>query len=210
MVILPRFELTQYLNAIAKFRINTLFLVPPIMITMAKNGQILEKHDLSSVRQIFSGAAPLAKEISDDLISRYPRWSIRQAYGLTESCTVVTSTHPDDMWLGSSGCLLPGAEIRIVDETGRHVLGHDEAGELLVKAPSIVLGYLNNDKATSETFVEILGQGRFLKTGDKGEIRVSPKTGNEHLFIVDRIKELIKVKASLTHPCRAAACRSLA
>jgi acyl-CoA synthetase (AMP-forming)/AMP-acid ligase II len=60
----------------------------------------------------------------------------------------------------------------------------------------VVLGYLKDDKATSETFVEIPGEGRFLRKEDKGDIRKSPKTGNEHLFIVDRIKELIKVKVN--------------
>ena len=193
VIILPKFELKSYLNAIAKYKINTLYLVPPIAITMANNESIMQSYDLNSVRQIFSGAAPLAKEVADQLLSRYPSWVIRQAYGLTESATVVTSTSPHDIWQGSSGCLLPGCEVKLIDtESGREITGHGEAGEILVKSPAVVLGYLKNNKATEDTFVDT-PEGRFLKTGDKGEFRVSPDGGNEHLWIVDRIKELIKV-----------------
>lgn len=193
VIILPKFELKSYLNAIAKYKINTIYLVPPIAIAMANNERIMQSYDLSSVRQIFSGAAPLAKEVADQLLCRHPSWVIRQAYGLTESATVVTSTSPHDIWQGSSGCLLPGCEVKLIDtESGREITGHGDAGEILVKSPAVVLGYLKNDKATQDTFVD-MPEGRFLKTGDKGEFRVSPDGGNEHLWIVDRIKELIKV-----------------
>ena len=110
--------------------------------------------------------------------------------GLTETCTVVCSTSPADIWLGSSGSLLPGVECKIVTLEGNEVTGYDQPGELLVKSPSVVLGYLNNDKANKETF-----QDGYMRTGDEAVIRKSP-SGNEHVFIVDRIKELIKVKVS--------------
>jgi ribosome assembly protein SQT1 len=198
VIILPKFELTTYLTAIAKFKINTLYLVPPISITMANNEDLLDKYDLGSVRQIFSGAAPLAKEVADTLLKRYPTWKIRQAYGLTESCTVVTSTSTDGIWPGSSGVLLPGCEVKLVNtETGCEITKLNEAGEILVKSPAVVLGYLKNDVATQETFVH-LPEGRFLRTGDKGEFRTAPGSHDEHLWIVDRIKELIKVKVSLS------------
>ena len=83
---------------------------------------------------------------------------------------------------------MPSFEARIVNEEGIDIEGYDQAGELLVKSPSLVLGYLNNDEATRETF-----QDGWLRTGDKALIRKSPK-GNEHVWIVDRVKELIKVK----------------
>ena len=73
---------------------------------------------------------------------------------------------------------------------GNEVTGHDQPGELLVKSPSVVLGYLNNDKANRETF-----QDGYMRTGDEAVIRKAP-SGHEHVFIVDRIKELIKVKVS--------------
>lgn len=90
--------------------------------------------------------------------------------------------------MGSSGSLLPGVECKIVTLEGNEVTGYDQPGELLVKSPSVVLGYLNNDKANKETF-----QDGYMRTGDEAVIRKSP-SGYEHVFIVDRIKELIKVK----------------
>jgi long-subunit acyl-CoA synthetase (AMP-forming) len=111
--------------------------------------------------------------------------------GLTETCTVVCSTSPTDIWFGSSGSLIPGIECKIVTPEGNEVTGYDQPGELLVKSPSVVLGYLNNDKANKETF-----QDGYMRTGDEAVIRKSPN-GHEHVFIVDRIKELIKVKVGI-------------
>jgi len=77
---------------------------------------------------------------------------------------------------------------------GVEITGYDQPGELIVQSPSVVLGYLNNDKANRETFLaDTDGGGRWMRTGDEAVIRVAP-SGNEHVFIVDRIKELIKVK----------------
>lgn len=108
--------------------------------------------------------------------------------GLTETSTVVCSTHPDDVFLGSSGCLIPGVQARIVSEDGKEITEYDTPGELVVYSPSVVLGYLNNEKATKETF-----ENGWMRTGDEAVIRLGPKN-TEHIFIVDRIKELIKVK----------------
>jgi acyl-CoA synthetase (AMP-forming)/AMP-acid ligase II len=94
--------------------------------------------------------------------------------------------------LGSSGCLIPGFEVKLVSPEGVEITEYDTPGELVARSPSIVLGYLNNDKATKETF-----EDGWLRTGDEAVVRVSPK-GNEHVFIVDRIKELIKVKVCMT------------
>ena len=111
--------------------------------------------------------------------------------GLTETCTVVCSTPTDDIWFGSSGSLLPSTEARIVTIEGNEITGYDQPGELLVRSPSVVLGYLNNDQANRETF-----QDGWMRTGDEAVVRVGPK-GTEHIWIVDRIKELIKVKVIL-------------
>jgi long-subunit acyl-CoA synthetase (AMP-forming) len=159
---------------------------------MTKNQGTLAKYNLSSVSSIFTGAAPLGKETAEDLQRMFPTWAIRQGYGLTETCTVVCSTSPDDIWFGSSGSIYPGIECRIVTPEGKEVTEYDQPGELLVKSPAVVLGYLNNDKAKAETF-----QDGYMRTGDEAVIRKSPK-GYEHVFIVDRIKELIKVKVSRT------------
>lgn len=194
VVVLPKFDLQQYLTSIQKYKISMLYVVPPMIIAMVKNKDLLQKYDLSSVIGLFTGAAPLGKETAEELATQYPSWKVRQGYGLTETCTVVCSTTPSDIWFGSSGCLLPGIEAKLVSAEGNEITGYNQPGELLVKSPSVVLGYLKNDKATLETFVD-LPEGRFMRTGDEAEFRVSPK-GNEHVWIVDRIKELIKVKVN--------------
>ena len=199
VIILPKFEMQNYLNAIAKYKINTLYIVPPIIIAMAKNKKLLDGYDLSSVKQIFTGAAPLGKETAEELSQQYPSWKVRQGYGLTETCTVVCSSDARDIWFGSSGCLLPGYEANLMSIEGNEITGYDQPGELCVKSPSVVLGYLKNDKATQETFVDF-PEGRFMRTGDEAVIRVSP-SGNEHVWIVDRIKELIKVKVCSNIAC---------
>ncbi|KAJ4352049.1 uncharacterized protein N0V89_007395 [Didymosphaeria variabile] len=194
VIVLPKFEFAQMLGSIQRFKINALYLVPPIIILLAKDKATREKFDLSSVWCIFTGAAPLGKETADDLQKIYPSWKIRQGYGLTETCTVVCSTSPDDIWFGSSGSILPGIECKIVTLEGNEITGYDQPGELLVKSPSVVLGYLNNEKANRETF-----QDGYMRTGDEAVIRKSP-SGHEHIFIVDRIKELIKVKGHQVAP----------
>ncbi|KIX10704.1 uncharacterized protein Z518_01788 [Rhinocladiella mackenziei CBS 650.93] len=204
VVILPRFDLTHYLSSIQNYAITTLYLVPPIIITMVKNQQLCSTYDLSSVKMIFTGAAPLGEETAKEMNKQYPSWALRQGYGTTETCTVVTSSIPDDLWFGSSGSILPGFVARIISPEGREIVGHDEPGELLVKSPSITLGYLNNETATRETYVE-LQDGRYMRTGDEVVVRKAP-SGNEHFWIVDRIKELIKVKGHQVAPAELEAC----
>lgn len=194
VIVLPKFDLQQYLSSLAKFKINTLYIVPPIIIAMAKNPALMAKFDLSSVKSIFTGAAPLGKETAEDLANQYPSWKVRQGYGLTETCTVVCSSSPADIWFGSSGSILPGYEIKIMSLEGNEITGYGQPGEIWAKSPSVVLGYLKNDKANKETFVDE-PEGRFMRTGDEAMVRKAP-SGNEHIWITDRIKELIKVKVS--------------
>lgn len=196
MIVLPKFEFAQFLSSIERFKIYELFVVPPIVVLMTNNLDVLKKYNLSSVRFLYTGAAPLGKESVDILNSVYPDWKLCQAYGLTESATVVSSTSRADLWPGSSGSLLPGAEVRIVSPDGRDIHAYNTPGELWVKAPSVVIGYLRNERATNETFFED-ESGRWLKTGDEGEVRICPESGNEHIWIVDRIKELIKVNVRI-------------
>ncbi|KAJ5304007.1 uncharacterized protein N7443_003667 [Penicillium atrosanguineum] len=194
IVVLPKFELKSYLTSIQKFKISCLMLVPPIIINMLRLQDECSKYDLSSVTSLFTGAAPLGMETATDFLKVYPNVLIRQGYGLTETCTVVCSTHPDDILLGSSGCLVPGFEARIMSAEGKEITAYDTPGELVVRSPSVVLGYLNNDKATKETF-----EDGWMRTGDEAVIKLGPN-GTEHVFIVDRIKELIKVKGLQVAP----------
>ncbi|KAI9866334.1 MAG: hypothetical protein M1813_001456 [Trichoglossum hirsutum] len=189
---LPKFDLQQLLGAIQRFKINTLYLVPPIIIALTKNKDLVSKYDLSSVIGIFTGAAPLGAETAQELQADHPTWMVRQ--GLTETATVICSTSDHDIHFGSSGSILPATECRLVSPEGVEIEGYDQPGELLVRSPSVVLGYLNNDVANKETF-----QDGWMRTGDEAVIRKSP-LGYEHVFIVDRIKELIKVKSMQVAP----------
>lgn len=175
---------------------------------MAKNKGVLDKFDLTSVQAIYTGAAPLGVETAEELQSQYPSWKVRQGYGkisptvldvptfvwltllvgLTETSTVISSTAVNDIYLGSSGSLLPSVQAKIVSIEGTEITAYDQPGELVVKSPSVVLGYLNNPQANKETFHD-----GWMRTGDEAVVKKSAQ-GNEHIFIVDRIKELIKVK----------------
>ncbi len=112
---------------------------------------------------------------------------------MTETSTVVLSTPTHDIWLGSCGSLLPSCKAKIVSIEGNEITGYDQPGELVIKSPSVVLGYLNNDQANKETF-----QDGWMRTGDEAIVRKGPN-GNDHFFIVDRIKELIKVKVHVVY-----------
>ncbi|WYZ45917.1 hypothetical protein EsH8_IX_000142 [Colletotrichum jinshuiense] len=204
VIVLPKFDLETYLRAIEKYKINTLYLVPPIVISMINNLEIMRRYNLTSVKRVWVGAAPLGPEATNALLLEYPSWNITLGYGMTETCVVVTSGTPREIVVGSSGWLLPGFEIMLVGADGGEITTYDKPGEVWVKSPSVVLGYLNNDDANRETFVD-LPRGRFIKTGDVGEMRKAP-SGNEHLWIVDRIKELIKVKGHQVAPAELEAC----
>lgn len=111
---------------------------------------------------------------------------------MTETSVVVSSPSEHDVMTKAAGSLIPDIRVKIINTEGVEVKEYDKPGEVLVQGPAVVLGYLNNEKATSETFVHH-HDGRWIRTGDEGLITLAP-SGNEQLVIVDRIKELIKVK----------------
>ncbi len=101
---------------------------------------------------------------------------------------MICSTAEDDIWFGSSGSLLPMVEARLMSSEGNEITAYDHPGELVVRSPSVVLGYLKNETANKETF-----RNGWMWTGDEAVVKKGPK-GTDHIWIVDRIKELIKVK----------------
>ena len=117
---------------------------------------------------------------------------------MTETSTVVISTSEHDICQGTSGSLVPGTRAKVIDQDGKEVTSYNTPGELLVQSPSVTLGYLNNEKATEEAYVWDQ-DGRWIRTGDEVIVTVAP-SGNEHFSIVDRLKELIKVKVTTRHP----------
>jgi long-subunit acyl-CoA synthetase (AMP-forming) len=104
-----------------------------------------------------------------------------------------TSTH--DIWLGSSGSLVFGCQLRLVGQEGEEITGYNEPGEVLVKSPNLFVGYMGDTEATRNAF----DADDWLCTGDVGVMRLGPN-GTEHLFILDRLKDMIKVKVSTIFP----------
>ncbi|KAF5576820.1 phenylacetyl ligase [Fusarium pseudoanthophilum] len=168
--------------------------VPTIMVNILSNMDTVAKYDLSSSVEIFIGAAPLGHDIFVKTAELFPHWKVLQGYGLTEAGAVVSLTRRDDIWLGSSGVPLDGIECRLLSENGEDLKDLSNPGELVIRSPAVASGYFCNEEATQETF-----QDGWLRTGDIALFKRSPK-GNLHLFIVDRVKDLIKVKGMQVSP----------
>ncbi|KAI0425277.1 hypothetical protein F5Y09DRAFT_109794 [Xylaria sp. FL1042] len=198
VVVLPRFELRTFLECIQRFRINFMHLVPPIIIQLLRNPDLCAKYDLRSVRYIYTGAAPLGAETHGDMAKAFPQITVGQGYGMTETSTVVLSTGENDVVVGTSGSLVPGTRAKLLDEEGREITEYGKRGELFVQSPSVTLGYLHNERATAEAFVWD-EDGRWMRTGDVAVVSLSP-AGHEHFAVVDRLKELIKVKGHQVPP----------
>jgi acyl-CoA synthetase (AMP-forming)/AMP-acid ligase II len=162
------------------------------MAFMARH-PIVTKFDLSSLRVVFSGAAPLDAETQGELQKRLPKARIAQGYGMTETSPVTHVPLPDKVIPGSVGLPVPNTSCRIVSiETGHDLPpGPDNSGELWIKGPQVMKGYLNNAKATHET----MAPGGWLRTGD---IAWRDEEGNT--YIKDRLKDFIKVKGFQVAP----------
>ena len=190
LVTMPKFDLEQFLGLVQEHKITRAYLVPPIILALAKH-PVVDNYDLSSIDVILSGAAPLGQELQQAVRDRLGCKAL-QGYGLTET-SPVTNVIPDDgePKAGSVGPLVPSTEAKIVDvETGEEVAG-GERGELWYRGPQIMKGYLNNEEATKAT---IDGDG-FLHTGDIGYV-----DQDGYFYIVDRLKELIKYKGFQVPP----------
>ncbi|KAF2158300.1 hypothetical protein M409DRAFT_38360 [Zasmidium cellare ATCC 36951] len=197
VVIHRGFNLMEVLTSIGKNRINNLFLVPPIINAMSRNAAILSKFDLSSVTSITSGGGPLKKEDFMKMQVAQPNWRILSGWGQTEGCGVGTLSGVNDIFPGSSGPLLPGVRIRLRDDDGREVESLEEMGEIEIASPSILSGYI--DHADDAILTSANDADFWWSTGDVGLFRKSP-SGQPHLFVVDRIRDMIKVKGNQVAP----------
>jgi acyl-CoA synthetase (AMP-forming)/AMP-acid ligase II len=189
LVTLPRFDLELFLRVTQDHRCERLFIVPPVAIALAKHPMV-GSFDLSSLRHMISGAAPLGAELAAAVSERL-KAPLCQGYGMTEMSPVSHITNMGERRDGAAGRTVAGTACRIRDpETGRD-LGPGEEGELLVRGPQVMKGYLNNLSANAETLVE----DGWLRTGDIAMI-----DADGWLFIRDRLKELIKVKGFQVAP----------
>jgi len=181
VVTLPRFDLDQALSLVQEHRITRFFAVPPVVLALAKHPAV-DSYDLSSLVQVFSGAAPLGAEIAMEAEKRIG-CEVVQGYGMTELSPVSHTTPPGMFKAGSSGVTVSNTESRIVDPDTGEDQPFGERGELWVRGPQVMKGYLNNPEATAAT----LDSDGWLHTGDVAII-----DEDHHMTIVDRVKELIK------------------
>jgi acyl-CoA synthetase (AMP-forming)/AMP-acid ligase II len=191
LVTMPRFDLEEFLRLLQDQRITRAYVAPPIVLALAKHPMV-DKYDLSALKSVFSGAAPLDASLERACTGRLG-CEVIQGWGLTETSPVVTTNYntPQGPRPGSVGVPLPNTELRVVDPATGADVSRGETGELLVRGPQVMKGYLNAPEATAA----MLDPDGWLHTGDLGTV-------DEHgyVFIVDRVKELIKYKGLQVAP----------
>jgi acyl-CoA synthetase (AMP-forming)/AMP-acid ligase II len=191
VVTMPRFDFEQYLQLVQKHGVSILHVVPPIAIALAKHPAVAN-YDLSKVRGAFSAAAPLGEAVADALYARLG-FRISQAYGMTEvsGASHLGPNTPERIKPASGGRVMPNMECKIVDVASGAEVPPGEQGEILVRGPIVMQGYLGQAGATAAT----IDREGWLRTGDIG---YADRDGD--FFIVDRTKELIKYKGLQVAP----------
>ncbi|MEV3857420.1 4-coumarate--CoA ligase family protein [Streptomyces sp. NPDC050095] len=193
VVVLPRFDLDTFLAAIEKHRINALYVAPPIVLALAKHPAV-EGYDLSSLRYVISAAAPLDAELAQACSRRLGLPPVGQAYGMTELSpgTHVVPLAAKNPPPGAVGKLIASTQMRLLslDDPAKDA-APGEPGEVLIRGPQVMKGYLGRPQAT----VEMIDRDGWVHTGDVGQV-----DDDGWLFVVDRVKELIKYKGFQVAP----------
>ncbi|KAJ1969598.1 hypothetical protein IWQ62_000526 [Dispira parvispora] len=188
VVVMRKFSLERFLASIEKHQVTCALLVPPILLQMAKSS-LLDQYNLKSLKYVVTGAAPAPAGLLQQFLERVPV-SMYQGYGLTETSPITLFTPRDVILSGSTGVLLPSMEAQIVDAQGTP-LGCDVVGELCIRGPHVMSGYLNNPEATTHCIDK---QG-FLHTGDLAYVN-----SQGHFYITGRAKEMIKYQGFQVSP----------
>ncbi|CAA3029966.1 4-coumarate--CoA ligase-like 5 [Olea europaea var. sylvestris] len=194
IVILSKFELDDMLMAIQKYSASYLPLVPPMLVALVNNAAAIKRnYDLRSLQTVVSGGAPLSTEVTEYFLEKYPNVTILQGYGLTESTAIGASTDSleETRRYGTAGLLAPRMEAKIVDPESGEALPVNRTGELWLKGPTIMKGYFSNEEATAS----VLDSEGWLRTGDLCYV-----DEDGFIFVVDRLKELIKYKGYQVPP----------
>ena len=189
LVTMPRFDLPSFLGLVQTHRIRMVMAVPPVANAMAKH-PLIDQFDVSSLKTFVSAAAPLGAELSNACGLRLNAQCI-QGYGMTELSPISHFSNTDHAKPGAVGVTVPNTICKIVDPATGEALGVDQEGELCIKGPQVMLGYLDNPEATART----IDADGWLHTGD-----IAAFDADGHLFIRDRLKELIKVKGFQVPP----------
>jgi acyl-CoA synthetase (AMP-forming)/AMP-acid ligase II len=190
VVTLPRYDQRQFLAALQKYKVTIAPLVPPLVLALSRAPEV-DDYDLSNLKVIHCGAASLGSIVADECSQRLG-CEIKYGYGLTEVSPLsqASSTLKQEK-SGSVGHCLPNTECKIVDPETKVELGANEEGEIWIRGPQVMKGYLGNQQATAE----MIDEAGWLRSGDIGY--VDDEGG---LFVVDRLKELIKYKGRQVAP----------
>jgi acyl-CoA synthetase (AMP-forming)/AMP-acid ligase II len=189
VVTMPRFDLAGFLELIQRYRVTCTVVVPPIILALAGH-PLVDDYDLSSLRWLGCGAAPLGAEVEQRCADRLG-CKVVQGFGMTEGAATFAITPLDAPRRGSAGRLLGGTQARIVDPDSGGDLGPGRTGELWLRGPQVMRGYRNQPEATAWT----VGPDGWLRTGDLCYL-----DADGYLFVVDRLKELIKYKGYQVAP----------
>ncbi|KAG1687954.1 putative 4-coumarate--CoA ligase 3 [Nymphon striatum] len=189
VICIPKFTPELFMSSIQTYRVTYLPLVPFLVVFMSQT-PLFEKYDISSINRIVSAAAPLSDKQAIALKQKLPDVILNQGYGMTElsPCSMYESFGIDT---ASTGPPIPGTEVKIVDIHKNETVGEGKTGELCVRGPQVMLGYLNNEEATKNT----VDEDGWLHTGD-----IAYWTSEGLLYIVDRKKELIKYRGMQISP----------
>lgn len=195
LVVMPRFDIEKWCSHVQNYRITFSYIVPPVVLLLTKH-PIVQKYDLSSLRMMNSGAAPLTRELVDSTFARI-KCGIKQGYGLSETSPTTHTVSWAD-WhrrAGSVGKLLPNMEAKYMtspeDDSEPKELPAGAVGELYIKGPNVFLGYLDNPEATAAC----VSPDGWFRTGDVGF-----QDSEGFFYITDRVKELIKYKGFQVAP----------
>lgn len=189
LVTMPRFDLEAMLGHIQRHRVEKLYIAPPVAIALAKH-PLVDQFDLSSLKVIMSAAAPLGAEVAEAVRNRLGGCAVIQGYGMTELSPLTHVTPHRAPRPGAVGVSAPNTATRIVNPETLQDCAPGEEGEVWVKGPQVMLGYLNRPEAT-----EAMIRDGWLRTGDLGVV-----DADGYLTIRDRLKELIKVKGFQVAP----------
>lgn len=191
VVTMPRFDPELFLSSIQKYKVTRTNLVPPILVFLGKH-PLVDQYDLSSLRELGSGAAPLGDELAT-AVSKRLNCRVTQGYGMTETSPVASSNPlPEDNPQPSScGKIVPNMAVKVADLETLEGLGPNQKGEIWMRGPNIMKGYLNRPDATAATITK----DGWLRSGDIGYV-----DEGGYMFVVDRLKELIKYKGFQVAP----------
>nr|WCF44269.1 4-coumarate--CoA ligase 1 [Vaccinium corymbosum] len=187
ILLVQKYEILSFLGLMERYKVTYGPFVPPIVLAIAKSEKV-DDYDLSSVRMVQSGAAPLGKDVEEAVSAKFPNATLGQGYGMTEAGPVLAlclafAKEPFEVKSGACGTVVRNAEMKIVDPETENSLPRNQPGEICIRGDQIMKGYLNDPEATERT----IDKGGWLHTGDIGYI-----DDDDELFIVDRLKEIIK------------------